>query len=88
MSFLLTIQGLLATGLVAGLLLGFAIPARWKLSALVITALAAAFAAVRIVLTNQAATEALDIFFAALWGALGAFPGAAAGSWLRNKLSA
>jgi uncharacterized membrane protein YfcA len=84
LSFLLSIEGMLGTAFVAGLVLGFLLPMHWKAVAAALTALAAAYAAVRIIAGE--ASSALDIIFAALWAAIGAFPGAALGSWISGRL--
>ena len=84
MSFLLTLPGMVATGFVAGLILGMAFANQWKTVGCALTALAAAFAAVRLV--TAPGSQLFDIFFAALWAAIGAFPGAAVGSWIYSRL--
>jgi uncharacterized membrane protein YfcA len=82
LSFLLTIEGMLAACFVVAVILGLLLPDRWKTVGWALTALAAAYAAVRAIL---GAGQLTDIFFAALWAALGAFPGAALGSWVRRR---
>jgi uncharacterized membrane protein YfcA len=84
LSLLLSIQGLLTSAFIAGLILAFLLPARWKLVGCALAALAACFAAIRLIVGSA---EAADIPFAALWAALGAFPGAALGRWLGNRFS-
>jgi uncharacterized membrane protein YjjP (DUF1212 family) len=84
LSFLLGIPGMLTSSFVAGLILALMLPGRWKLVGCALAALAAVFAATRFILGSAQAT---DIPFAALWAALGAFPGAALGSWLRSRFT-
>jgi uncharacterized protein YneF (UPF0154 family) len=84
LSFLLTIEGMLTTAFVAGLVLGFFLPRHWKATGWVLAGLAGLFAAIR--LAEQQSTQATDILFAALWAAIGAFPGAALGSWIARRL--
>jgi uncharacterized membrane protein YfcA len=87
LTFLLTIEGMVAAAFVFGLVLGFLLPSRWKLIGGGLAVLAAAFAAVRLAsLADHQSTEVFDIAYAALWGALGAFPGAALGSWVHRRL--
>jgi hypothetical protein len=82
LSFLLTIQGMIATAFVAGLVIGILLPRRWKTFGWGVPIAAAVFAAIRL---TQGSAEVSDILFAALWAALGGFPGAALGSWLRTR---
>ena len=82
MSFLLSIEGMIAAAFVAGLVLGLAFSNRWKTVGWGLTGLAAAYAMVRLA-THQANVP--DIFFAAMWAAIGAFPGAALGSWIYRR---
>ena len=84
MSFLLSIEGMLASCFLVGLAAGAAMPKRWKTAGWGVTALAAAFAAVHVAV---AGTPLTDVLYAALWAALGAFPGAAGGSWIRRRVS-
>jgi hypothetical protein len=81
LSLLLTIPGMIGTSFILGLLLGVLLPRRWKTIGWVLAALAALYAAV------HHSTEWADVFFAALWAAIGAFPGAALGSWLRQRMT-
>jgi hypothetical protein len=81
LSFLLTIPGMIAAAFIAGVVLGALLHKKWKLAGWAVTALAALFAAV------HHSTEWMDIFFAALWAAIGAFPGAALGGWLRRRIA-
>ena len=83
MSFLLTLPGMVVTGFVAALILGMVFARHWKAVGCALTALAAAFAAVRLV--TAPGSQLFDIFFAALWAAIGAFPGAAIGSWIYRR---
>jgi hypothetical protein len=86
LSFLLTIEGMIATAFVIAGVMGILLPKRWKTIGWVLPMLAAAFAAVRLVsLADHRSREGLDIPFAALWAALGAYPGAALGSWLHRR---
>ena len=85
MSFLLSIEGMLAAAFVVALVLGILFPKRWKTTAWVLTGLAAAYAAVRLTFAAPGSAHVSDIIFAALWAALGAFPGAALGSWLQRR---
>jgi uncharacterized membrane protein YfcA len=85
LSFLLTLYGMIGTAFVLALVLGFLLPKRWKTIGCVLPALAAAFAAVR--LASGQSNEVTDIVFAALWAAIGAFPGAALGAWLHTRFS-
>ena len=82
MSFLLTIEGMLATCFVVAVVLGLMLPNRWKAVGWGLTALAAAYAAVRVAVS---AGQVVDIPYAALWAALGAFPGAALGCWVHRR---
>jgi len=86
LSFLLTIEGMIAAAFVLGLILGFLLPSRWKSIGWGLAILAASFAAVRLTsLPDHQSTQVLDIAYAALWAALGAFPGAALGSWVHRR---
>ena len=88
MSFLITIEGMLAAAFVVALVLGIILPKWWKTVGWVLPLLAAIFAAIRLTTsTEHSSTEGLDIPFAALWAALGAYPGAALGSWLHRRFS-
>jgi hypothetical protein len=88
LTFLLSIEGLLTAAFVVGLVLGFLLPSRWKLIGGGLAVLAAAFAAVRLTsLADHQSTDVLDIAYAALWGALGAYPGAALGSWIHRRFN-
>jgi hypothetical protein len=85
LTFLLSIEGMVTAAFVVGLVLGFLLPSQWKLIGGGLAILAAAFAAVRLTsLADHQSTEVLDIAYAALWAALGAFPGAALGSWVHR----
>jgi prolipoprotein diacylglyceryltransferase len=85
LSFLLGIGGMIGAAFVVALVLAFLLPNRWITIGWVLAALAAAFAAVRQV-TDPRAAEIVDIPYAALWAALGAFPGAALGSAVHKLL--
>jgi hypothetical protein len=87
LSFLLTLQGMIATAFAVAFLLGLLLPNRWKTIGWAVAALAAAFAAVRLAVSADRSLRILDIGFAALWAALGAFPGAALGSWIHRRFS-
>jgi hypothetical protein len=85
LTFLLSIEGMITAAFVVGSVLGFLLPSRWKLIGCGLAVLAAAFAAVRLTsLADHQSTEVWDIAYAALWAALGAFPGAALGSWVHR----
>jgi uncharacterized membrane protein YfcA len=85
LSFLLTLQGMIATAFVVALLLGLLLPNRWKTIGWALAAVAAGFAAVRLTVSADQPLQILDIGYAALWAALGGFPGAALGSWIHRR---
>jgi hypothetical protein len=76
---------MIGAALVVALVLAFLFPSRWKVIGLALAVAAALFAAVRMV---GGSATGLDILFAALWAALGAFPGAALGRWLGERTRA
>lgn len=84
MSFLLSLPGMVGAAFVVALVLGWLLPERWKAVACVLAILAALFAVARIVFAGAAVT---DVLFAALWAAVGAFPGGAVGSWAYRRFS-
>jgi hypothetical protein len=84
LSFLLSLQGMIAAAFVAGFAVGILLPKRWKTFAWAVPIAAALFAAVRL---THGSADPSDILFAALWAALGSFPGAALGSWIRRRFS-
>jgi prolipoprotein diacylglyceryltransferase len=84
LSVLVTIPGMVATAFVVALVLGALMPARWKTIGWVLPLLAAAYTALRLA-TDHGSAGWSDILFAALWAAIGAFPGAAIGSWLYSR---
>jgi hypothetical protein len=88
LSFVLTIQGLIAGSFVAALILGLIFSGRWKLAGCGLPILVGAAVAVWLTnLTVHHSTESLEIPFSAFWSFLGAFPGAALGSWLHRRFS-
>lgn len=84
MSFLLSLPGMVGSAFVVALILGWLLAERWKTVACVLAILAALFAVARIVIAGAAVT---DVLFATLWAAVGAFPGAALGSWVRRRFT-
>jgi len=75
---------MIAAAFVAGFAVGILLPKRWKTFAWGVPIAAALFAGVRL---TQASAGASDLLFAALWAALGGFPGAALGSWIHRRFS-